>query len=159
MLPAQDGDYTFKYYTRCPVATDRRTFLGARSRCDMSLDSLSDEWVVWNEEQARIVLAFRPDVFDGGDLPAACLPTIYVTRGRRDRRPGGERVGENWYVTLYLEPDVDCGTDSYDSRGEATAAAVMLAETFANGDIDYRSVYQVPREAYFERLDELVGGE
>lgn len=123
----------------------------------MTLDALGPDWVVWNEETGRIVLAFRPDVFDGDDFPAACLPTIYVTRGRRDRRPGGERVGEQWYVTLYLEPDVDCGTDSYGGRDEAIAAAVSLADEFASGEVDYRDVYQVPRDAYFDRLDELTG--
>lgn len=123
----------------------------------MTLDSLGPAWVVWNEEAARVILAFRPDVFDGGDLPAPCLPTIYVTRGRRDRRPGGKRVGEDWYVTLYLEPDVDCGTESYESRAGAISGAVSLAESFATGEIDYRDEYQVPREAYFDRLDELTG--
>jgi len=125
----------------------------------MSLDSLAPSWVVWNEEDGRIVLAYRPDVFDGEALPAPCMPTIYVTRGRRDRRPGGERVGADWFVTLYLEPDVDCGTESYASRAHAVEAAVALADAFAAGDIDYRDQYQVPRDAYFQRLDELTGDE
>jgi hypothetical protein len=123
----------------------------------MGLDSLPPSWEVWNEEQGRIVLAYRPDVFDGGSLPAACMPTIYVTRGKRGRRPGGQRVGEQWYVTLYLEPDVDCGTDSYESREAAVDGAVSLADDFDAGRIDYRAVYQVPREAYFERLDDVTG--
>lgn len=123
----------------------------------MALDSLHSAWVVWNEEQGRIVLVFRPDVFDGGELPAACLPTIYVTRGRRDRRPGGQRVGDDWHVTLSLEPDVDCGTETFDSRQAALSGAVLLADEFANGTLDYRSEYQVPREDYFDRLDELTG--
>lgn len=123
----------------------------------MTLDSLGPEWVVWNEETARVVLAFRPDVFDGDELPAACMPTIYITRGRRDRRPGGERIGAEWYVTLYLEPEVDCGTESYEDREEAIAAAVSLAGSFTAGQIDYRDEYQVPREDYFDRLDELTG--
>jgi hypothetical protein len=122
----------------------------------MTLDSLGEAWTVWNEERGRVVLAYRPDVFDGSDLPAPCMPTIYVTRGRRGRRPGGERIGEDWFVTLYLEPEVDCGTDSYDTRDSAIDAAVDLAAEFAAGRIDYRSQYQVPREAYFERLDELT---
>ena len=123
----------------------------------MGLDSLPSSWAVWNEEQGRIVLAYRPDVFDGGSLPAACLPTIYVTRGKRGRRPGGQRVGEHWYVTLYLEPDVDCGTDSYENREAAIEGAVSVADDFHAGRIDYRDVYQVPREAYFERLDDVIG--
>jgi len=123
----------------------------------MALDALGSAWVVWNEEDARIVLAYRPDVFDGEELPAPCMPTIYVTRGRRDRRPGGERVGADWFVTLYLEPDVDCGTERYERREEAVDAAVDLAEAFATGQIDYRGEYQVPREDYFDRLDELTG--
>ena len=123
----------------------------------MSLDSLDSGWKIWNEEEVRLVLVYRPDVFDGGELPAPCMPTIYVTRGRRDRRPGGERVGADWFVTLYLEPDVDCGTERYERREEAVDAAVDLAEAFATGQIDYRGEYQVPREDYFDRLDELTG--
>lgn len=123
----------------------------------MPLDALGSAWVVWNEEDARIVLAYRPDVFDGEELPAPCMPTIYVTRGRRDRRPGGERVGADWFVTLYLEPDVDTGTERYERREDAVDAAVDLAGAFAAGEVDYRSEYQVPREAYFDRLDDLTG--
>ena len=122
----------------------------------MTLDSLGPAWTVWNEEQGRVVLAFRPDIFDGSALPAPCMPTIYITRGRRDRRPGGQRIGEDWFVTLYLEPEVDCGTDSYAAREEAISGAVDLAAAFTAGRIDYRSHYQVPREDYFERLDEVT---
>ena len=39
------------------------------------------------------------------------------------------------------------------------AAAVDVAERFSAGDVDYRAAYQVPREAYFDRLDEYVGGD
>ncbi|NLV10530.1 DUF5820 family protein [Halomicrobium sp. HM KBTZ05] len=123
----------------------------------MGLDALNPAWERWNEERGRIVLAYRPDVFDGGSLPAACLPTIYVTRGKRGRRPGGERVGHDWFVTLYLEPDVDCGTDRYDDRAAAIDAAVSLADDFDAGRIDYRDEYQVPRDEYFRALDEVVG--
>lgn len=122
----------------------------------MPLDSLGSDWVVWNEGEGRLILAFRPDVFDGDNLPAPCLPTIYVTRGQRDRRPGGDRVGSDWFVTLYLEPEVDCGTERYDSREDAVDAALDLADDFASGRIDYRDQYQVPREEYFERLDEVI---
>lgn len=123
----------------------------------MTLDALSQQWVVWSDEGEKVVLAYRPDVFDGGDFPAPCLPTIYVTRGQRDRRPGGQRVGDDWHVTLFLEPEIDCETESYQSRADALAGAVELADEFGVGDIDYRSQYQVPRERYFEKLDELTG--
>lgn len=123
----------------------------------MDTDRVPDGWVVWNEEREKIVFAYRPDVFDGGEFPSACLPTIYVTRGQRDRRPGGRRVGADWYVTLYLEPDVERGAESFDSRETAIDGALSLAEEFARGEIAYRDLYQVGRPDYFERLDELTG--
>lgn len=123
----------------------------------MSLDSLGEDWVVWSDEGEKVILAFRPDVFDGGEYPAPCLPTIYLTRGQRDRRPGGGRVGADWYVTLYLEPEIDCDTDAYPDREAAVAGAVELADAFASGEIAYRDRYEVPRPDYFDRLDELTG--
>ncbi len=123
---------------------------------------LPDGWVVWSDEDdGRSVLAYRPDVFDADDFPAPCLPTLYLTQGKRSRRPGvnpGDRVlDENWYVTLYLEPDVSREADRFSSREKALERAVSLARQFDDGEIDYRDLYQVPRERYFERLDELTG--
>lgn len=125
----------------------------------MDGDALPVGWRVWNEEPTKLVLAYRPDVFDGGEFPAACMPTIYCTRGKRSRRPGGQRVGEEWYVTLYLEPDVDDGGQSFESREAAIDGSIDLAAAFAAGDVDYRDRYQVPREDYFEKLDELTGAD
>ncbi|MFB6177101.1 MAG: DUF5820 family protein [Halobaculum sp.] len=122
-------------------------------------DRLPDGWRVWSQERdGRVVLAFRPGTFDGSDYPAECLPTIYLSNGSRRRRPGaGGRTTDAWHVTLYLEPDVDCGTDRYDDRAAAIDGAVALAERFAHGEIDYRDAYQLPREAYFDALDRLTG--
>jgi len=53
----------------------------------MSFDSLGEDWVVWSDEGEKAVLAFRPDVFDGDEFPAPCLPTIYLTRGQRTGDP------------------------------------------------------------------------
>ena len=125
----------------------------------MDADALAPGWEVWNEEPTKIILAYRPDVFNGGDFPAECLPTLYVTRGKRSRRPGAQRVGEDWHVTLYLEPDVDDGGQSVDSKAAAIDAAKDRAAAFAAGEVEYRSLYQVPRATYFEKLDELVGTE
>jgi len=123
----------------------------------MDLDDLDDDWTVWNEAEEELILAYRPDVFDSDAFPAPCLPTIYLTRGRRTRRPGAQRSGEDWYVTLYLEPEVDRDADSYDDRAAAVEAAVDLANRFAAGDLDYRALYQVPRADYLDELDELTG--
>jgi hypothetical protein len=60
-------------------------------------------------------------------------------------------------VTLYLEPEVEGTTAEYDDRAAATGGAVDLARRFARGDVDYRSLYQVPRPDYLDRLDELTG--
>lgn len=123
----------------------------------MDRDALADGWVVWNEEREKVVLAYRPDVFEGDDLPAPCLPTIYVTRGRRSRRPGRQRSGTDWHVTLYLEPEVDHDAGRFDSREAALDGARELAATFARGEFDYRALYQVPRPDYFEQLERTTG--
>ncbi|MFC7154324.1 DUF5820 family protein [Halomarina halobia] len=123
-------------------------------------DDLAEGWRVWSDADDRLVLAYRPDVFDGGDFPPPCLPTIYVTRGSRTRRPGvrpNPRPDDPWHVTLFLEPEVKHGPHLHDDREEAFETARDLAERFARGEIDYRGLYQVPREEYFERLDELTG--
>lgn len=128
----------------------------------MDADALAEGWTVWNDDGDRLIVAYRPDVFDGGEFPPECLPTIYLTRGRRTRRPGvrpNPRPGDPWVVTLFLEPEVDHGPDHYDSREAAVEGLVDLAARFADGDVDYRGLYQVPRESYFEKLDELTGRE
>ncbi|MFC6824821.1 DUF5820 family protein [Halopelagius fulvigenes] len=116
-------------------------------------------WTLWNDEPGgRRILVYRPDVFREGEFPAECLPTIFVSNGSRARRPGAAQLaGTTWNVTLYLEPQVEAAPETYDSRDEAVAAAEELARRFDAGEVDYRSLYQVPREEYFERLDELTG--
>ena len=124
--------------------------------------ALGDGWRVWNAENDRVILAYRPDVFDSGEFPASCLPTLYVTRGRRNRRPEGNRnlpPDAPWMVTLYLEPEVDRDPESYDALPDAVEAAEALTRRFSAGEVDYRALYQVPREAYLEKLDELTGRE
>lgn len=123
-------------------------------------DGLPEEWVVWNEADERCVVVYRPDVFDTQAFDAACLPTIYLTRGRRSRRPGRQRAPgteDTWYVTLFLEPEVERDAETFDGRPEAVRGTVALAERFAAGEVAYRDLYQVPREAYLEKLDELTG--
>lgn len=124
----------------------------------MGLDAVPEGWEVWSDGEEKAVLAYRPDVFDGTAFPAPCMPTIYLTKGRRRRKPGREvHPGDPWYVTLYLEPEVSGEERSFDRRAAAEDAARDLARAFARGDVDYRSMYQVPRESYFEKLDELTG--
>jgi len=99
-------------------------------------------------------------VFGGDDLPSECLPTIYLTNGARNSRPGsGQYATDEWHVVLFLEPEIEAVTETRESREAGAAAAVDVAERFSAGDVDYRAAYQVPREAYFERLDEYVGGD
>jgi hypothetical protein len=123
----------------------------------MDLDALADAWTVWNQAEAKLILAYRPDIFDSERFPAPCLPTVYLTRGKRTRRPGVDRTGEDWYVTLYLEPEVERDPESFTDRASAVEGAVSVANRFAAGDIDYRALYQVPRDAYLDELDELTG--
>ena len=123
-------------------------------------ERLAGGWRVWSDAEDRLVLAYRPDVFDGTGFDAACLPTLYVTRGRRSRRPGGSRTlppDAPWVVTLFLEPDVSAPAREFDSPEAAVDGALEFAAEFARGDVDYRSLYQVPRPDYFDRLDELTG--
>ncbi|QLK25290.1 DUF5820 family protein [Natrinema zhouii] len=124
---------------------------------------LPDGWTVWSQgDDGRLVLAYRPDVFNAADFPAPCLPTLYLTHGKRTRRPGVNPAdtvdSADWFVTLYLEPDVSLNeTLRFPTREEALERTVTLARRFDDGEIDYRSLYQVPREAYFDRLDDLTG--
>ncbi|MFB6103244.1 MAG: DUF5820 family protein [Haloplanus sp.] len=125
----------------------------------MEFDDLPDGWTVWNEESGgRVVLAYRPDVFDTAAFPAACLPTIYLSPGS-PRRPPGARDTDVWSVTLFLEPAVEARVETRDTRDAGVAAARDIARAFAAGDIDYRAAYQIPREDYLDRLDELLGRE
>lgn len=123
------------------------------------MEGLAEGWEVWNEERTRLVLAYRPDVFDSQRFPAPCLPTIYLTKGRRGRRPGPHDPDPDdpWYITLFLEPEVADDERSFDTREAAVEGALDLAEDFASGALDYRSLYQVPRHEYLDRLDELTG--
>ncbi|MDQ2048930.1 DUF5820 family protein [Natronolimnohabitans sp. A-GB9] len=131
---------------------------------ERTLAALPDSWDVWNRsEDGRLVLAYRPDVFDADEFPAACLPTLYLTHGKRTRRPQvnpTSRADDNdWYVTLYLEPDVSADNERFPTRASALERTLELARAFDDGEIDYRGLYQVPRETYFERLDELTGAD
>jgi hypothetical protein len=121
--------------------------------------ALPDGWTVWTAEpDGRAILAYRPDVFEGESFPAPCLPTIYVTNGSPHRRPGAGAVEtDSWRVLLFLEPDVDDEAGQFDDRGAAIEAAIEVAARFAAGEVDYRGLYQVPREAYLAELDRLTG--
>lgn len=124
----------------------------------MNFDGLADGWDVWSVENRRAVLAYRPDIFDSSAFPAECLPTIYLTKGRRGRRPGRPTPPPDapWFVTLYLEPDVS-QEFQYDGQDAAIDGAKTLAAEFATGEFAYRELYQLPRERYLDKLDELTG--
>lgn len=127
----------------------------------MGLDALPESWTVWTEQRdGRVILAYRPDVFDAEAFPAPCLPTIYVTNGSRAERPGaGQYQTDEWHATLFAEPEIELTTETRESREAAVDAAVAIAERFAAGEIDYREAYQEPRERYLAALDERTGDE
>ncbi|UIP01268.1 DUF5820 family protein [Halobaculum sp. CBA1158] len=127
----------------------------------MGEESLADGWTVWTEESGgRAIVVYRPDVFDADRFPAPCLPTAYLTNGSRRARPGaGQRETDEWHVTLFLEPEVEATSRRYDDRAAALAGLREVTRRFATGEIDYRGAYQVPREAYLNELDALIGGE
>jgi len=120
-----------------------------------------DGWTVWNEEPGRrLVLAFRPDVFDGTAFPAPCLPTIAVAPGRGpNQRPEQRARSGAWYRACYLEPDVRLreADEVYDAWEAAVEGAHRLAEAFLAGEVDYHAAYAEPRDDYLAKLDELVG--
>ncbi|MDZ7702094.1 MAG: DUF5820 family protein [Halobacteriales archaeon] len=124
------------------------------------LADLPEGWEVWNAEPGgRVVLAYRPDVFDGDAFPPACLPTLTVAPGRSpDGRPDPRGETGRWHVALYLEPDVRVRDveASFDERASAVERAVAVAAAFVAGEVDYRGAYHEPPEGYLDRLDELV---
>jgi len=125
-----------------------------------AFDDLPEGWRVWNDDDGGATLVFRPDVFDTQQYPAPCLPTVRVTPRpptERKRRAGSQ--SEGWFVLLRLEPEVRVkeADTRFDSREAAEAGAVDLAERFAAGGVDYRGAYQIPRDDYFDELDELTG--
>jgi len=126
-------------------------------------EDLPDGWTVWNDEPGgRAIFAYRPDVFDSDQFPAACLPTLYVTAGAPNRPAAEAELGTTdvWRVEFFLEPDVTLvPARTHESREAALDDARDLADQFARGELDYREAYQVPRETYLDRLDELTGRE
>ncbi|MFC6724207.1 DUF5820 family protein, partial [Halobium palmae] len=125
----------------------------------VSFDSLPDGWTVWTDESdGRAILVYRPDVFDTEAFPAPCMPTLFLTDRSQKRRPEARYVvTDSWYVTLTLEPDVEGETEEYDTREAAVDGAREYARRFVDGEVDYRALYQVPRDEYLDELDELVG--
>lgn len=137
---------------------------GARDTDDLDAldpDTLADGWRLWNEEpNGRAIVVFRPDVFDADRFPAPCLPTVYLTNGSRRARPGsGQRRTDEWHVTLFLEPEVEVESTTFDDRTAALDGVRDVTERFVAGEIDHRGAYQVPREAYLDALDDLLGEE
>lgn len=124
---------------------------------------LPEGWRVWNEEdEGRVILVFRPDVFDTQQYPAECMPTLYVSqRPPQERLPRLEAERSDWYVALRLEPEVQVRSvgGRHETREEAVAEAVEVASAFAAGEIEFRDAYQVPRDEYLDALEDLVGGE
>lgn len=122
---------------------------------------LPEGWRVWNEEdEGRVILVFRPDVFDSQQFPPECLPTIYVSqRPPQERLPRLDAERSDWYVALRLEPEVQVQTvgSQHETRDGAIAEAIEIAETFEAGEIDFRASYQVPRDEYLDALEEYTG--
>lgn len=124
--------------------------------------SLPAGWDLWDHEPgSRLILAYRPDIFDGSRHPPACLPTIYVREGRKDLRRAGPQPAAGssgqWTVTLFLEPEVSTRLAACESMDDATEAAIDQATAFVNGEIDLRELYQRPREEYLSTLETMIG--
>ena len=126
----------------------------------MEEDELPPGWVVWSrEEGGRLVLAYRPDVFDGKEYPAECLPTIFLTRSAgNDPRVRGRSQDPDrpWLVECRLEPAVPIKERRVGSRAAAVDVARRTAEEFSRGQLDFRAAYQEPRPAYFAALERCL---
>ncbi|MFB6196746.1 MAG: DUF5820 family protein, partial [Halobacteriaceae archaeon] len=74
----------------------------------MESQGIPDGWVIWNDEPERLILAFKPDVFNSSDFPAPCLPTIQVSQSDPDqRRSRSVASGDgSWHVVCHLEPEI-----------------------------------------------------
>ncbi|KAB1188168.1 MULTISPECIES: DUF5820 family protein [Haloferax] len=125
------------------------------------MTDLPDGWTLWNDEpEGRRILAYRPDVFNESSFPAECMPTIFVWNGSRAKRPGASQIRtDTWHAVLYMEPEIEIHVEAFDSREAAVDGATDIARRFSDGEFDYRSAYQLPRDDYFEKLDELTGRE
>jgi hypothetical protein len=124
------------------------------------LSTLADGWEIWNKEpQGRIILAYRPDVFNTTDYPAACLPTITIAPGTSPNAPRDHRQASSaWHVALYLEPRVRVTTKdaTVPTRPAAIEHALSLSHEFSDGNIDFDAAYIDPRPAYITKLNELT---
>lgn len=125
-------------------------------------EGLPEGWDVWNKDpDGSVILVYRPDVFDSHQFPAPCLPTIKIARrppSQRKRRAGVTH--DSWYVSLLLEPEVRVQDEDrgFDTHADAVDGTIELASSFDTGGVDYRGAYEIPRESYLDKLDELTGG-
>lgn len=116
-------------------------------------------WHLWNEESdGRVILLYRPDIFsEDQDLPPECIPTLLISNGSRANRPGASQLTtDTWHAALTLEPDIDLRIQAFNARQRAIEGGYALAQSFHAGEFDFRDPYQVPREAYFTRLDSVL---
>lgn len=122
---------------------------------------LPDGWQVWNEEDdGRVILVFRPDIFDTQQFPPECMPTLYVSqRSPKERLPRLDSERTDWFVVLRLEPEVQVKSvgSRHETREGAISEALEIAGAFETGEIDFRGAYQVPRDAYLDELEALIG--
>lgn len=124
------------------------------------LSTLADGWEIWNNEpQGRIILAFRPDIFNTTDFPPACLPTITIAPGPSPNAPPDYRQASTaWHVALYLEPRVRVTNKdtTVSTRPEAIDCGTTLSHEFTDGQIDFAAAYMDPRPDYITKLNQLT---
>ncbi|MDX1746011.1 MAG: DUF5820 family protein [Halobacteriales archaeon] len=123
-------------------------------------EDLPHGWEIWNDEpDGQFVIVYRPDIFDAEEYPSACLPTITAAPGRSPDDPPERRArSDAWHVGAYLEPAVRLTEleARVESRDEAVAWALIAAGRFSDGDVDVNAAYQIPRQDYLAKLDELL---
>lgn len=116
---------------------------------DFYSDDLPNGWEVWSEEDG-LVICYKPNVFNGGEFPPVCLPTISAGRSER----GG------WKVSFYIEADVEARRlrKEFKEYSDAVNYIVDLTEKFNKGNFDIKDFYAKGdvRKDYVEKIEKEI---
>lgn len=110
---------------------------------------IPEGWIIWSEEDG-VVICYKPDIFNGTNFPAVCIPTISMVESDR----------EGWRVSFYIEADVEARRLGKEFRNykEAVDYIMELAEEFNRGNFNLRDFYAKGdvREKYVSKLEKEI---
>lgn len=144
----------------CQYGLPRNAYFSPGPNADV--ESVPDGWEPWHDEPAGVtVFVYRPDVFDGTDLPAACMPTLAI-RPARSRGPRGRPVrgrdATAWTVQLLLEPELVMKRETVADRSVAVERGRNWMARFAAGAVPIDG-YELSAPEYGETLVSLLDQE